>query len=395
MGNSYIFTSESVSEGHPDKICDLISDALVDAYITKDPYAKTAIETVVTTNRVIVVGEIGSTAEISEAEREDIIRHCIQDIGYEQKEFHWQHCKIEDYLHAQSVDIAQGVDREDGIIGAGDQGMMIGYACDETDVFMPAPLYYSHRILEALANDRKRGLVQGLGPDAKVQLSFQYEDDKPTKATTVVLSTQHDESLSQVQVKEIVRSYIEDILPHGWMCPEDQFYVNPTGRFVIGGPVADSGLTGRKIIVDTYGSAAAHGGGAFSGKDGTKVDRSGAYIARYIAKNIVAAELAKKCTLQIAYGIGLVEPVSLYIDTHGTGTVSEAALGEFIRRSVDLTPKGIIDRLMLRRPIYKPTAAYGHFGRRFNPVTGYFSWESTDLAELLKHEFNVPHVRAY
>jgi len=393
---TYVFTSESVSEGHPDKICDIISDALVDVYLERDPYAKLAIETIVTTNRVIIVGEVGSSEPVSKEEREEIIRQCIKDIGYEQKGFHWRDCILEDHLHAQSADIAQGVDLEDGAIGAGDQGMMIGYASNETDSFMPAPLHYSHRILEALSMDRKKGFLPQLGPDAKVQLSFQYENFKPVGVKAIVLSTQHQEGLSAADVRDIVRPYVESVLPQGWMCDEDKFYVNPTGRFVIGGPVADSGLTGRKIIVDTYGSAAAHGGGAFSGKDPTKVDRSGAYIARYLAKNVVAAGLAERCTLQVAYGIGIAEPLSLFVDTHGTGRCSSEALATFIARTVDLTPKGIIDRLELRRPIYRQTASYGHFGRPYTAETKAFPWERTDLAEILRGEFSVPHnAKAY
>ncbi|NCP61992.1 MAG: methionine adenosyltransferase [Alphaproteobacteria bacterium] len=393
---TYVFTSESVSEGHPDKICDIVSDALVDAYLERDPYAKLAIETIVTTNLVIIVGEVSSSQPVSKEEREDIIRRCIKDIGYEQEEFHWKHCILEDHLHAQSADIAQGVDLEDGVIGAGDQGMMIGYASNETDSLMPAPLHYSHRILQALSTDRKKGFLPQLGPDAKVQLSFQYENFKPVGVKAVVLSTQHQEGFSAADVREIVRPYVESVLPKGWMCDEDKFYVNPTGRFVIGGPVADSGLTGRKIIVDTYGSAAAHGGGAFSGKDPTKVDRSGAYIARYLAKNIVAAGLAERCTLQVAYGIGIAEPLSLFVDTHGTERCNCEALAAFIARTVDLTPKGIIDRLDLRRPIYKQTASYGHFGRTYEAETKAFPWERTDLAEILRCEFNMPqNVKAY
>ncbi len=393
---TYVFTSESVSEGHPDKICDIISDALVDAYLERDPYAKLAIETVVTTNLVIIVGEVSCSEPVSREERERIIRQCIKDIGYEQEDFHWKNCILEDHLHAQSADIAQGVDLKDGVIGAGDQGMMIGYASNETDALMPAPLHYSHRILEALSKDRKKGFLPQLGPDAKVQLSFQYENFKPVGVKAIVLSTQHQEGLSASDVRDIVRPYVESILPKGWMCDEDKFYVNPTGRFVIGGPVADSGLTGRKIIVDTYGSAAAHGGGAFSGKDPTKVDRSGAYIARYLAKNIVAAGLAERCTLQVAYGIGIAEPLSLFVDTHGTERCNSEALAAFIACTVDLTPKGIIDRLDLRRPIYKQTASYGHFGRTYDAKTKAFPWERTDLAETLRAEFNMPqNVKAY
>ena len=384
--SSYVFTSESVSSGHPDKICDLISDSLVDKYISQDSKAKTAIETVVTKDLVVLVGEVNSTAPVAKERRETIVRDCIKEVGYDQEGFSWKTCEIRDYIHSQSPDIAMGVEQKSGVIGAGDQGMMIGYATDETDVLMPAPIYYSHRILEAIEKDRKKGVLKGLGVDAKVQLSIRYKDHEPCGITSIVLSTQHEEELTQADVRSLVMPYIENQLPDGWICPEDDIHINPTGKFVIGGPVGDSGLTGRKIIVDTYGSAASHGGGAFSGKDPTKVDRSGAYMARYIAKNIVAAGLAKRCTVQIAYGIGLAQPLSIFIDTHGTGFVNEGILADFITKTVDLTPRGIIETLDLRRPIYKHTSTYGHFGRSPDGLDRLFPWEKTDMIDSLKSQ---------
>lgn len=406
----YVFTSESVSEGHPDKLCDIISDALVDLYLSHDPHAKTAIETVVSKDIVVLVGELNTTAPIDAKAREAVVRNCIQDIGYKAKGFHYETVVIHDYLHTQSPDIAQGVDRADQLIGAGDQGMMIGYATNETKEYLPAPLYYSHRILEALAKDRKNNLLPGLGPDAKVQLSLRYEKSEdqegPVGVDAVVLSHQHQEHLSTQDVRELVTPYVEAVLPKGWLPPEDRIYINPTGRFVIGGPVSDSGLTGRKIIVDTYGSAAAHGGGAFSGKDPTKVDRSGAYMARYLAKNIVAAGLAKRCTLQIAYAIGMVQPVSFYVKlSHAIPGIHEADVAHFIRNEVDLSPGGIINTLELRRPIYKKTASYGHFGRRStvlesSPIASdseqqncfsepLFPWEALTLVDKIQSYFSL------
>ncbi len=388
---SFIFTSESVSEGHPDKMCDIISDALVDAYLAKDPQAKLAIETLVTKELVVLAGEIRTDAHLTKTERADIARQCIRKIGYDQEGFHWGKIEIKDVLHTQSPDIARGIELSEssnfegsGNIGAGDQGMMIGYATDETPGYLPAPLYYSHRILEALATDRKSGMLPTLGPDAKVQLSCTYQEGMPTGVATIVLSHQHKENLTQTDVRHTVMPYIKAILPKGWMCDDDQIFINPTGRFVIGGPVGDTGLTGRKIIVDTYGSAAAHGGGAFSGKDPTKVDRSGAYMARYLAKNIVAANLSKKCTLQISYGIGLSEPLSLFIDLHGTGVVSESGIESYIRKNIDLSPRGIIDHLNLSRPIYQKTASYGHFGRDKKLD---LPWEKADLKKSLQNYF--------
>ncbi len=389
---NYTITAESVSEGHPDKICDIISDALTDAYIAQDPNSRTAIETVTTTNRVNILGEVSSNANITQEDREAIIRDCIKEIGYEQQGYHWQNCVINDHLHEQSDDISRGVIKQDGSIGAGDQGIMVGYATNETAHYMPSPIYYSHRILEALAKDRKSGMIMGFGPDAKIQLSVNYQDHQPIGTAAIVFSTQHMEYLEQDKIKEIVRPYIENILPEGWMCPEENYYVNPTGRFVIGGPSADSGLTGRKIIVDSYGPIVPHGGGAFSGKDPTKVDRSGAYMARYIAKNIVAAEIADRCTIQVAYVIGMSDPVSLMVNTHGTGKVNEEAIAGFIKKYIDLKPEKIIEKLNLKQPIYKPTASYGHFGREYDQTSGLFSWENIDLSEALKHEFSITAV---
>lgn len=382
----FIFTSESVSEGHPDKVCDRISDALVDAYLTKDPTARLAIETVATTNFVGVIGEINSQAALSAAEAEDIIRACIKDIGYEQDGFDWRSVEIMNRLHRQSPDIAMGVDASaTKDEGAGDQGMMFGYACRETDVLMPAPLHFSHEILRKLATARKDGTLPHLRPDAKSQVTLEYKNGTPVRAHSVVVSTQHAEGLSQADVREMVRPYVLSTLPEGWMCAEDRFFVNPTGRFVIGGPVGDSGLTGRKIIVDTYGGSAPHGGGAFSGKDPTKVDRSAAYAARYLAKNIVAAGYAERCLIQVSYAIGVAKPISLYANTLGTGTVDEDRIVTAIAKVMDLTPRGIRTHLNLNRPIYARTAAYGHFGRAPESDGG-FSWEKLDLVDALRHE---------
>ncbi len=381
----YVFTSESVSDGHPDKICDLISDALVDFYLAKDPQAKLAIETMVSKDLVVLAGEINSTANFTTSQREELVRDVIQEIGYEHEGFSYVTVPINDFIHSQSPDIARGVERADGQIGAGDQGMMIGYATAETEDYLPAPLYYSHRILESISADRKKGFLPKLGPDAKVQLSLRYTKDGPIGVDTIILSHQHEDGQSQDDVRAMVMPYIEAALPKGWMPPQDRIYINPTGRFVIGGPMSDSGLTGRKIIVDTYGSAASHGGGAFSGKDPTKVDRSGAYMARYLAKNIVASGLAKRCTLQIAYGIGMVQPVSFYVNLHGTGRVDEDAIESYIKSHFDLSPGGIIKCLNLRRPLYKRTAAYGHFGRQGSKAS--FPWENLDLVEQIKTYF--------
>ena len=383
----YLFTSESVSEGHPDKICDLISDAVVDTYLTADPGSRVACETLCTTNRIVLAGEVRGPESITAEHLEAVARQCVKEVGYEQEGFHWQKAEVHIYLHQQSADIAQGVDASGNKDeGAGDQGMMFGYACRETDALMPAPIFYAHAILASLAEARHSGAEPGLGPDSKSQVTLLYSGGKPVKASSIVVSTQHDENLSQEEVREIVRPHVVNTLPDGWMCDEEDFYVNPTGRFVIGGPDSDCGLTGRKIIVDTYGGAAPHGGGAFSGKDPTKVDRSAAYAARYVAKNVVAAELADRCVIQVAYAIGIARPLSVYIDTYGTGRVDESRLAKVVQEMVDLSPRGIREHLALSRPIYARTAAYGHFGRE--PETdGGFSWEKTDLAPKLKAAF--------
>jgi S-adenosylmethionine synthetase len=376
---NFIFTSESVSEGHPDKICDQISDAVVDCFLKADPHARVAVETVATTNRIILVGETRGPLTVNHDTLINVTRQCVRDIGYEQTGFHWQNADVQCFVHEQSPDIAQGVDAAGAKDeGAGDQGIMFGYACHESEDYMPAPIYYAHRILHELSKARHSGQLPELGPDAKSQVTLQYEDGKPVRATSIVVSTQHVDGVSQERVREIVRSYVERVLPAGWMCREEDFYVNPTGRFVVGGPEGDSGLTGRKIIVDTYGGAAPHGGGAFSGKDPTKVDRSAAYAARYLAKNIVAAGLADKCTLQLSYAIGVSKPLSIYTDLHGTGRVSEDKLEKVIGEVMDLSPRGIRERLGLSRPIYQRTAAYGHFGRKPDNDGG-FSWERLDL----------------
>ena len=385
--SEYLFTSESVSEGHPDKVSDRISDAVVDAYLAADPGSRVACETMCTTNRIILAGEVRGPASITNDVIEERARNAVREIGYEQDGFHWQSAEVAVYLHAQSSDIAQGVDAAGNKDeGAGDQGLMFGYACTETDALMPAPIHFSHQILKRMADDRHSGKEPGLAPDAKSQVTLKYVDGRPVGATSVVVSTQHAESLSQEEIREIVRPYVAGVLPDGWMCPEDEFYVNPTGRFVIGGPDGDCGLTGRKIIVDTYGGASPHGGGAFSGKDPTKVDRSAAYAARYLAKNVVAAGLADKCTIQVAYAIGVSKPLSVYIDTNGTGQVDEAKLSEVLQQLVDLSPRGIREHLQLSQPIYERTAAYGHFGRAPEPDGG-FSWEKIDLVDDLKRAF--------
>jgi S-adenosylmethionine synthetase len=383
MPKNFLFTSESVSEGHPDKICDQISDSLVDAYLAKDPYSRLAIETFATTNRVVIGGEIRAP-EISKVEVENIIRNTVKEIGYEQDGFHWKNLEITNLIHGQSADIAVGVDAVGSKDeGAGDQGIMFGYACNETEVLMPAAIYYAHRILHNIMDATRSGALRDIGPDAKSQVTLHYVDGVPTHAETVLVSIQHKEGMTQQQVRDAIRPYVEKSLPNGWMCKEEKFLVNPTGKFVIGGPDGDAGLTGRKIIVDTYGGAAPHGGGAFSGKDPTKVDRSAAYMARYLAKNVVAAGLAKRCTIQISYAIGVSKPLSLYVDSHGTGIVHGEELVKIIDNLVDLSPRGIRTHLQLNRPIYKRTATYGHFGR--NPeADGGFSWEKTDLAEKLK-----------
>jgi S-adenosylmethionine synthetase len=384
--NSYLFTSESVSEGHPDKVSDRISDEVVDLYLGADPLSRVACETLCTTNRIVLAGEVRGPDSITHEDIERVARAAVRDIGYEQEGFHWKEgrTEVQIYLHSQSADIAQGVDAAGNKDeGAGDQGLMFGYACRETEALMPAPIHFSHQILKKMADARHSGQASGLGPDSKSQVTLRYEDGKPVAATSVVVSTQHAEELSQDEVREIVRPHVLEVLPEGWMCPEDEFYVNPTGRFVIGGPDSDCGLTGRKIIVDTYGGAAPHGGGAFSGKDPTKVDRSAAYAARYVAKNVVAAELAERCTLQVAYAIGVSKPLSVYVDTYGTAQVDEVRLSEAIQKVMDLSPRGIREHLGLSRPVYARTAAYGHFGRE-PEADGGFSWERTDLVDALK-----------
>lgn len=386
-GGNYLFTSESVSEGHPDKVSDQVSDAVVDLFLSRDPQARVACETFCTTNRMIVGGETRCAAAISSDEIEHLARNVIRDIGYEQEGFHWRHVKVDVLLHGQSSDIALGVDAaEKKNEGAGDQGMMFGFACTETESLMPAPVHFAHLILARIAKDRKSGKLPQLGPDAKSQVTLRYEGGKPVGAESVVVSSQHREEVDTDVVRELVRPYVMAVLPDGWMCEESKFYVNPTGRFVTGGPDGDTGLTGRKIIVDTYGGAARHGGGAFSGKDPTKVDRSAAYAARYLAKNIVAASLASKCEIQLAYAIGLSEPLALYLDTFGTGRISDEVLAEALPRIVDLSPRGIRTMLGLNRPIYRRTAVYGHFGRQPD-VDGGFSWEKLDLQDPLKRLF--------
>ena len=384
---SHLFTSESVSEGHPDKVCDRISDTVVDMYLDADAGARVGCETLCTTNLVVIAGEVRCGKFIGKDEIERRAREAIREIGYEQQGFHWRDSEIRIHLHAQSADIAQGVDASGNKDeGAGDQGLMFGYACRETPALMPAPIHFSHRILKRMADARHAGSTPGLGPDSKSQVTLRYEDGNPVAATSVVVSTQHDASLGQDEVRELVRPFVEEVLPDGWMCPEDEFYVNPTGRFVVGGPDGDCGLTGRKIIVDTYGGSAPHGGGAFSGKDPTKVDRSATYAARYLAKNVVAAGLAQRCTIQVAYAIGVSKPLSVYVDTGGTGQADESKLSDVLQELVDLSPRGIRERLGLSRPIYGRTAAYGHFGRE-PEADGGFSWERTDLVPDLKSAF--------
>ena len=397
--SNYLFTSESVSEGHPDKVSDRISDAVLDEFIRRDPLnCRLGCETFTTTNRIIVGGEgrcgddgrgplFDDKGDADAALIEQIARDCVKDIGYEQDGFHWESAKVQVYLHGQSADIAQGVDSAGNKDeGAGDQGIMFGFACTETEDLMPAPIHFSHQILKQMADARHAGKTPGLLPDSKSQVTLQYENGKPVRATSVVVSTQHTDNLSTDEVRAMVRPFVEGVLPEGWMCDEDEFYVNPTGRFVIGGPDGDVGLTGRKIIVDTYGGAAPHGGGAFSGKDPTKVDRSAAYGARYLAKNVVAAGLADKCVIQLAYAIGVSKPLSVYVDTQGTGRVAEEQISAKLQEMVNLSPRGIREHLELNKPIYARTSAYGHFGRKPD-ADGGFSWEKTDLVDGLKAAF--------
>jgi len=385
--HDFVFTSESVSEGHPDKVCDRISDAIVDTYLAAEPQARCGVETLATTNRVVLAGETRGPSSITKDMLIDVARHAVRDIGYEQEGFHWQRAQIECFIHPQSSDIAQGVDASGNKDeGAGDQGMMFGYACSETPELMPAPIFYAHAILRSLSEARHSGAAPKLGPDAKSQVTLQYVKGRPVGATAVLVSTQHDPSIDQDEVREIVRPHVVNVLPEGWMCDEAHFYINPTGRFVIGGPDGDCGLTGRKIIVDTYGGAAPHGGGAFSGKDPTKVDRSAAYAARYLAKNVVAAGLAERCTIQVAYAIGIAKPLSVYVDLGGTGRVDEAKLSRILQELMDLSPRGIRTHLGLNKPIYARTSAYGHFGRAPEPDGG-FSWERLDLVPELRRAF--------
>jgi S-adenosylmethionine synthetase len=374
----YIFTSESVSEGHPDKVCDIISDSILDLYLSKFPESRVACETLVTTNTVVIAGEVRGP-EIKSDEIEKLIRNRVKDIGYEQEGFHWKNLKFTNYLHSQSQDIAVGVDSSGNKDeGAGDQGIMFGFACTETKDLMPAPISYSHKVLQLMSEARKSGKEKLLRPDSKSQFSVIYEKGKPKGISSIVVSTQHDESVDQEKVKEIVRPYVLSVIPKGWMCDENNFYVNPTGRFAIGGPDGDTGLTGRKIIVDTYGGAAPHGGGAFSGKDPTKVDRSAAYVARYLAKNIVAAGVSEKCLIQLSYAIGVSQPLSICIDLFDGEGKKSKKIEEIISKNFNLSPRGIRELLKLNKPIYKKTAAYGHFGRQ-SEDDGSFSWEKIDL----------------
>ena len=383
--NNYLFTSESVSEGHPDKVCDRISDMVVDSYLSKDPVSRVACETLTTTNKVVLAGEIRGP-KIEKEELISKVRDCIKDIGYDQEGFSWKTANIETFLHEQSKDIAMGVDSKDNKDeGAGDQGIMFGYACNETDELMPAPIHYSHKILRLMAEDRKKGIIKGIEPDSKSQVTMLYENEKPVKVTSVVISTQHSKDLNQDQVREAIIPYIKKSIPENFLTELDpkEIYINPTGQFIIGGPDGDTGLTGRKIIVDTYGGAAPHGGGAFSGKDPTKVDRSAAYASRYLAKNIVAAGVSEKCLIQLAYAIGVSKPLSIFIKL-GIGDENKTSkVKEIIEKNFNLSPRGIREMLKLNNPIYEITSAYGHFGRK--PTNkGEFSWEKTDKVDLFK-----------
>ncbi len=385
--SAFIFTSESVSEGHPDKICDQVSDAILDLALEADPQARMACECLATTNKLVIAGEMRAPSSLTKNKIITRAREVVREIGYEQKGFHWDTMDVEFLLHAQSVDIAQGVDSADTKDeGAGDQGIMFGYACRETPVLMPAPIHYSHKVLKLLSDKRHDGTLSILGPDAKSQVSLEYGADRmPKKLDAFVLSTQHKENVSQEDLQNAVMPYVQEALGDFQLSNARKVHINPTGRFVIGGPDGDAGLTGRKIIVDTYGGSAPHGGGAFSGKDPTKVDRSAAYAARYLAKNIVAADLADRCTIQLSYAIGVSEPVSIYVSLHKTGRngLTNAQMAEALPKVMDLTPKGIRTHLGLNKPIYRDSAAYGHFGREYDPKTGAFSWENTDLKDAL------------
>ena len=383
---NYLFTSESVSEGHPDKVCDRISDMVVDSYLAKEPFARVACETLTTTNKVILAGEVRGP-EIKNEEIIEKVRDCIKDIGYDQDGFSWkEQTKIESYLHSQSSDIAMGVDsKDDKDEGAGDQGIMFGYACSETEELMPAPIHFSHKILRMMAKDRKAGSLKGIEPDSKSQVTMLYENGEPTKVTSIVISTQHSKDLNQDKVKELIYPYIKKSIPESFLkeLKEKDIYINPTGQFIIGGPDGDTGLTGRKIIVDTYGGAAPHGGGAFSGKDPTKVDRSAAYVSRYLAKNIVAAGISDKCLIQLAYAIGVSKPLSIYLKLSEKDVEKSDSVKKIIEQNFDLSPRGIRELLVLNKPIYETTSAYGHFGRK--PLdTGHFSWEKTDKVDIFK-----------
>jgi len=386
--SNYLFTSESVSEGHPDKVCDQISDSILDLYLSKDPVARVAVETLVTTDLVVVSGEVRSASEIPKELIEKTIRSTVREIGYEQEGFHWKTMEVKILLHEQSSDIAMGVDSDGNLKdeGAGDQGIMFGYACNETSELMPAPIFYSHKILKLLSEKRHAGLIDGILPDSKSQVTMVYENNKPVKVDSIVVSTQHTENCSQDEISQIVKKVINESLPSELLNAETSYIINPTGNFVIGGPVGDTGLTGRKIIVDTYGGSAPHGGGAFSGKDPTKVDRSAAYISRYLAKNIVAAGISDKCTIQLSYAIGISKPLSIYADLGDKISISKHSLVEFLSDLVDLTPRGIRERLGLNKPIYKKTASYGHFGREPDKYGG-FGWEKLDLVDALSNEF--------
>jgi len=383
--NSYLFTSESVSEGHPDKVCDRISDMVVDTYLSKEPYARVACETLATTNKVILAGETRGPNIDKDKLIEDV-RSCIKDIGYEQEGFNWKTADIESHLHEQSKDIAMGVDSKDNKEeGAGDQGIMFGYACNETEDLMPAPIHFSHKMLRLIASDRKKGILKGIEPDSKSQVSMLYENDKPVKVKSVVISTQHSKDLNLKQVKDLIIPYIKKSIPENFIkeLDDDEIYINPTGQFIIGGPDGDTGLTGRKIIVDTYGGAAPHGGGAFSGKDPTKVDRSAAYVARYVAKNIVAAGVSDKCLIQLAYAIGVSKPLSIFLKLDDKDFEKTEDVKKLITQNFDLSPRGIRELLELNKPIYEKTSAYGHFGRKPSDL-GHFSWEKTNKTNIFK-----------
>jgi S-adenosylmethionine synthetase len=393
MKNDYLFTSESVSEGHPDKVCDRISDTVVDLMLNQYSQARVACEAMVSTNRTIIAGEyrLPEEFQINNEEIEMNVRQAVKDIGYEQDGFHWNNMHFECHLHSQSKDISIGVDASGNKDeGAGDQGLMFGFACDETEALMPAPIYYSHKILKEMSILRHNNKDSILLPDSKSQITLEYKNGKPIRASSIVVSTQHVRDCSQEDVKSLIRNVVTSVLPEGWMCPEDEFYVNPTGIFEIGGPDGDTGLTGRKIIVDTYGGAAPHGGGAFSGKDPTKVDRSAAYLTRYLAKNIVAAKLASRCTIQIAYAIGISKPLSLYVNTEGTGVIEDNLIEKILSNLIDMSPRGIREHLKLNAGIYVPTSAYGHFGREPNEgIDGSFTWEKTDLVSALHKESGI------